>query len=412
MTISRAGGEVVGGVQRRGFLGMVAGLIAAGGWRGAPALNAEAQTPGADGSKAEQDSWVLTLGGPDGPHPPFVSNSRRLLCAPELLDAPDEWIDRSLRWIDYTVRNNPPGLVELPVRRPALFRLDEILHIESAPRKPLVQDFYRMRLQRAIEEIEQAKVTEGMRIWRLYNHGALVRTASASFTFDIVPGTRAPGFALDAAWMKRLEEQSDALFISHKHSDHANANVARMFMAAKKPVIAPERLFPEDAALSGYLTVPERTIDSLHPIAIQGGAKSLNVVTYPGHQGRPVLVNVNLVTTPEGFVVVHTGDQSGDEGPGTDFDWLAQIGHSHRVDVLLSNGWTNDLHRIVRGVNPQLVIPGHENEMSHEVAHREEYTQDYERMFGLHFLFIVMTWGESYHYVRPAEVTGYLVDED
>ena len=138
---------------------------------------------------------MLTLGGPDGPHPPFAYSSRRLLAAPELHDAPDEWIDRSLQWIDYILRNYRPDVVELPQRRPALFRLDEILHIQSAPAKPLVQDFYRMRLENAIAEIEQTKVTEGMRIWRLYNHGALVRTASVSFTFDIVPGTRTPGFA-------------------------------------------------------------------------------------------------------------------------------------------------------------------------------------------------------------------------
>ena len=102
---------------------------------------------------------------------------------------------------------------------------------------------------------------------------------------------------------------------------------------------------------------------------------------------------MNFVATPEGLSVLHTGDQSGDEGPGTDFDWLTQIGHYRPVDVLLVNGWTNDMHRIVRGVDPQLIIPGHENEMSHQIDHREEYTQDYERMFGLNYPYIVMAWG-------------------
>ena len=183
-------------------------------------------------------------------------------------------------------------------------------------------------------------------------------------------------------------------------------------MAAGKPVIAPERFFAEDVSLSGYLTVPERSLDTIHEIPVQNGKRNLKVVTYPGHQGPPVQNNVNLVIAPEGFTVVHTGDQSGDEDPGHDFDWLAHIGHNHRVDVLLSNGWTNDLHRIVRGVNPHLVIPGHENEMTHEVSHREEYTQDYERMFGLHYPYIVMAWGEGYLYRRPAEAAGLLPDED
>ena len=44
--------------------------------------------------------------------------------------------------------------------------------------------------------------------------------------------------------------QSDATFISHLHGDHANADVARMFLAARKPVIAPEGLWANDAELS------------------------------------------------------------------------------------------------------------------------------------------------------------------
>jgi L-ascorbate metabolism protein UlaG (beta-lactamase superfamily) len=398
------------GSNRRSFVRLLAALGVAG--VALPGLELDSKAIAQTAATEPQNPWKLTLGDPDGPHPPFVSNSRRLLAAPELLDAPDEWIDRSLQWVDYIFRNYRPGLVELPERRPALFRLDEILHIESAPKKPLVQQFYRMRLQNAIEEIEQTKVTEGMRIWRLYNHGALVRTPTVSFTFDIVPGTRTPGFAVPSEWLERLAAQSDVTFISHRHGDHANKDVARMFLAQNKQVIAPEGLWQDDPEFATKLTYPKRSITDTYEIKIQGGRQSLQVVTYPGHQGPPVVDNVNLVTTPENYSVLQTGDQSGDEGPGTDFDWLSQIGHYHRVDVLLPNGWANDLHRIVRGVNPQLVIPGHENEMSHYVWHREEYTQDYERMFGLHYPFIVMSWGESYLYTKPASMAGLLPDED
>ena len=392
-------------LNRRSFLDLLTrfGVTAA-------ALPAFGQTTAGDSSPESQ--WVLTLGGKDGPHPPFAYSSRRLLTAPELHDAPDEWIDRSLQWINYILHNYRPDVVELPQRRPALFRLDEILHIESAPAKPLVQEFYRTRLEHAIAEIEQTKVTEGMRIWRLYNHGALVRTASVSFTFDIVPGTRTPGFALPPETLERLVAQSDATFISHLHGDHANADVARMFLAAHKPVIAPEGLWADNAELSKQLTYPKRSVDDVHEIPVGAAKQVLQVVSYPGHQGPPVVNNVNYVATPEGFSVLHTGDQSGDEGQATDFDWLTQIGHYRHVDVLLCNGWTNDMHRIVRGVDPQLVIPGHENEMSHQIDHREEYTQDYERLFGLNYPYIVMTWGESYLYTKRGGEAGVLPDEN
>ena len=397
--------------NRRSFLDLLTrlGVTAA----TLPALGlGEKAVAQAAGETSTESQWVLTLGGHDGPHPPFAYSSRRLLTAPELHDAPDEWIDRSLQWIDYILRHYQPDVIEMPERRPALFRLDEILHIQSAPTKPLVQDFFRMRLEHAIAEIEQTKVTEGMRIWRLYNHGALVRTASVSFAFDVVPGTRTPGFALSPQVLQRLVAQSDILFISHLHGDHANADVARMFLAANKPVVAPEGLWASDADLSKQLTYPKRGVDEVHQIQVRGGKEVLKVVSYPGHQGPSVTNNVNLVSTPEDFSVLHTGDQSGDEGAGTDFDWLTQIGHYRHVDVLLCNGWTNDLHRMVRGVDPQLVIPGHENEMSHQIDHREEYTQDYERMFGLNYPYIVMTWGESYLYTKRPYETGVLPDEN
>jgi hypothetical protein len=98
----------------------------------------------------------------NNPHPGFVTSKRRLLAAPELTDAPDEWIDRSLQWVEYILEAYPPALIETPVRRAALIRLDDILHIESAPRKSLVQQFYRKRLENAILDIERTRLDQGM----------------------------------------------------------------------------------------------------------------------------------------------------------------------------------------------------------------------------------------------------------
>lgn len=334
------------------------------------------------------------------PTKPFLWSERRLLTAPELFDAPDEWIDRSLQWVDYVLDVYKPGIPEHPMRRAALIRLDDVLHIESAPRKEIVQKYYRARMQRVIEEIEQTRVTNGMRIWKLYNHGFLVRTATVSFTYDLVPGTRTPGFAVPADLMERLVAQSDATFISHLHGDHANADVARMFLARNKPVVAPEGLWSSMPELAAKLTYPKRSTEIVHEIPVRGGQQVLKVVAYPGHQGKTVLNNVHLVTTPEGLTTVQTGDQWNDDKPGSDFDWITHIGRQHKVDVLVPNCWTREIGRMVRGVNPYLVITGHENEMAHSVDHREDYTQTYSRLWGVPYPMVLMTWGESYHYQR------------
>ncbi|MCU0245680.1 MAG: hypothetical protein MUC42_03850 [Bryobacter sp.] len=332
------------------------------------------------------------------PAKPYLSSDRRALTAPELRDAPDEWIDRSFQWADEIFAAYPPALPEHPVRRAALIRLDDILHIESAPRKPIVQRYYRARIERAVAEIERTRVTEGMRIWKLYNHGWFVRTASVSFVFDIVPGADVPGFTVDSAVLARIADQADALFVSHLHEDHANQDVARLFLDRKKPVVAPEGLWKADA-IASRLLYPQRSVSTVHSLILASG-QTLRFVAYPGHQGPRVTNNVHLVTTPEGFTVVQTGDQSGAEGPGSDFDWIAHIGRDHRVDVLLPNCWTNNIQRVARGVNPRLILTGHENEMGHTVDHREDYTQTYNHLFGSPYPFLVMNWGEGYHYRR------------
>lgn len=334
------------------------------------------------------------------PVTPFISSPRRALTAPELLDAPDEWLDRSLRWVNDILERYPPAWPEHPVRRAALIRLDDILHIESAPRRPLVRQFYQARMEKAVSEIESSPVREGMRIWKLYNHGFLIRTPSVSLAFDIVPGAAQEGFFVEQPLVARLARQADVLFISHLHADHASSPVARLFLEQAKPVVAPEGLWADRTELASRLIYPKRSAQEVQRISVQQGRIALQFKAYPGHQGEKVINNVYLVTTPEGYSVLHTGDQSGPEDPAGDFGWIAHIGYQHQVDVLLPNCWTTNLPRVARGVNPKLIITGHENEMGHVVAHREDYTQTYNRLFGTPYPYLVMSWGESFHYRR------------
>jgi len=51
------------------------------------------------------------------PSKPFVWSERRLLTAPELFDAPDDWIDRWLQWVDFILDTYKPAIPEHPLRR-------------------------------------------------------------------------------------------------------------------------------------------------------------------------------------------------------------------------------------------------------------------------------------------------------
>jgi L-ascorbate metabolism protein UlaG (beta-lactamase superfamily) len=325
----------------------------------------------------------------------YLSSPRRALTAPELLDAPDEWIERSLAWVEDMLARRPQyalaaGKLTVPeeaVHRAALIRLDDILHIDSAPAKPILHAWYRKRMLAAATRA--AITANGNRIIKLYDHGWHVQTPTTRFAIDLVGG--APGnanFRMSEEAIDLFVQSSDALFISHFHNDHADPVVARKFLAQNKPVIAPSDVFRNDQVLQNKLTVPERSTTKTQTFG------KLSVIPFPGHQGKDIINNCYLIKTPENLTLLHTGDQSNDG----DFAWIDTIHQSHNVHVFLPNCWTPQPLRFTAGVKPTLILPGHENEMAHTVPHREDWTQTFTRFEGATGHMLPLCWGEEVLY--------------
>lgn len=301
-----------------------------------------------------------------------------------------------------------PQFVEPPERRMALLMLDGVLHDEYAPMRPPVQRFFQQRMATGIADIQESRVASGARIFKLYNHGFVVRTSTVTLGFDLVQGrsVRSEGFLIPMALMEQLVDACDVLFISHRHGDHADREVAQAFIDRGKPVVAPPEVFSGEP-IHDEITHLDRVAHELQVLPVQGGERQLRVALYPGHQGGRIQNNVPLVFTPEGMSFAQTGDQSN----GDDFAWIDEVSRHHEVDVLMPNCWTTDIARMVKGFDPALVITGHENEVGHTIDHREPYWLTYQRKtgssrfggdpkVGYSHPLVLMTWGESYHY-RP-----------
>lgn len=304
--------------------------------------------------------------------------------------------------------NYPPNWPEPAARRSALMLLDGVFHDVYAPQRPPVQEFFKTRMREAIEEIEQTEISNGARIWKLYDHGFVIRTKSTTIGFDLIRGesARAKGFPIGKDYMERLIKQCDVLFISHRHGDHAEEWVAQSFIDQGKPVVAPPEVW-KDKSINKFITHLERVPHTVQVLPVQDGKQLLKVVVYPGHQGEKIENNVSLVITPEGLSFSQMGDQYNSD----DFVWIDEVGNNHVVDVLMPNCWTTDIVRVAKGFNPALIITGHENEMGHTIDHREPYWLTYQRRdgsdrfggsseVGYDTPLILMTWGESYHYKR------------
>ncbi len=292
-------------------------------------------------------------------------------------------------------------------RYTALLLLDAVLHDPFAAYRPPVQAFFHKRMESLLHQIENTKVEKGAIIWKLYNMGFIVRTATVTLAFDLVRGNsaRSKDFELSDKIMNRFVHQCDALFISHRHSDHIDLGVAQEFIRQGKPVVAPPQVW-KDKPIYNQIVHLKREAGIKQKLEIQNGVRKLNVVIFPGHQMSKIENNVSLVFTPEGLSFAHMGDQINENEFMVDYQWIDKVAEQHHVDVLMPPCWTNEIYRIVKGFDPELVIPGHENELGHPIDDRVPFWGDseyleltYPQLKNSDYPLLLMTWGESYHYL-------------
>jgi L-ascorbate metabolism protein UlaG (beta-lactamase superfamily) len=307
------------------------------------------------------------------------------------------WMESTYEWVDVALAQHPPAWPEPAIRRQALLMLDEPLHVLSAPIEPCLNTFLNRRIERAVAEIEREVVTSGMTLWKLYNHGFVVKTPQITIGFDLHRGPFET-FRIEFELFDRLLQATQALFISHEHSDHADADAIPRMVELGRPVIAPPGLW-EGTEFYPKLIRPERRGEMENRLAL--GDIWITYRVFPGHQGTDLLNNVTLVELPNGQQVMHTGDQSNSDDFGL---WIDGMHEHSRVDVLLPNCWSTDLPRLIRGVAPRVVVTGHEDEMSHPVDHREAFSKTYGHIVGETTPVVVMAWGERLHYEQ-----GYLM---
>ncbi len=309
--------------------------------------------------------------------------------------------------INAILAENPPSIRQSRERNYALLLMDAVFHEKYAAFRKPAQTFFHSRIDRMIEELETSQITSGAKVWKIYNMGFIVRTQSVTIAFDLVSGrsSRSEDFKIPEDQMKRLIKQCDILFISHRHSDHAEKQVVDEFQRLGRPVLAPEQLSKDRTEFSNIIH-PERVAGKEQKIKLTGNAE-LRFINYPGHQMANNDNNVVLITTPENITISHIGDQINEDDFMVDFEWIDKVSEKNKVDILIPNAWTMDICRIVKGFDPKLVIPGHELELGHTVWDRLPYWGDdeylelnYAELKKSKYPVVVMIFGESYHYYK------------
>ena len=286
--------------------------------------------------------------------------------------------------IDRALTENSPSTGNAMVRKLALYNLDVMLHESRYDNsEPLIQ-FISSRINKVIADLS-CPISGGMRIYKIYNDGFIVRTSSTIIAFDLVRGLCKGKTLISDNLMKSLAERCDILFITHNHSDHADPVVANMFINADKPVIVPPEVWIDNVNVTHWRS--DKLLDK--QVSLKKG-QNLQVKILPGHQDE-LQNNIYVVTTKEGLTVAHTGDQYLKK----DMAWLTNIKREiPQPDVMTIICWAARMKDFIEAFAPKVIVTAHENEMGHSIDHREAYWLTYQKMEKMSCPYYILSWGE------------------
>lgn len=278
-------------------------------------------------------------------------------------------------------------------RRAALYLLDQIFHDTRLDGSPLVGGFLDRRMSLVLDDLTR-RIDEGIKVYKLYNDGWIVRTPEVTIGWDVcrdrVAGDYDRRLMADSIAVA-LADACDILFLTHNHGDHVDPLIIDRMVAAGKPVIAPDQIMPDNA---GVTHTRRETI--WEEVFRAADGVELHTTVIPGHQDH-LQNNIYVVTTPDGYTVCSTGDQ----WLKSDLDMILDLdGKIPPVDVLMPICWAARLPDMCRSFGAKVVLTGHENELAHSIDHREAYWLSYHKLDEFPIPHCLMTCGESFRYVR------------
>lgn len=287
-------------------------------------------------------------------------------------------------------KNLPSKKEPSQARKAALYLMDAILHDTRLDGSPVITKFIEDRYEKMVEDMKQP-VKKGIKVYKLYNDGFVVKTKSVTIGWDIYRGAKmknAPSLISNEV-IQKVVDQCDIMFLTHNHPDHIDKVVVKMFTDAGKPVIAPTKTLKGNDKV-----IRTRSEEIVNETFTAANGVKLEATILPGHQDN-MPNNIYVITSPEGYTFTQTGDQWNKE----DLAWIVDV-HKHikPLDVLMLNCWVNSLPETVEGFSPKLVLFGHENELGHSIDHREAYWLSYDKLKTISRPNCLMTWGEWYWY--------------
>ncbi len=303
----------------------------------------------------------------------------------------EEWADLALDWASDVLQANPPDQGMNEARVEALLVIDDVLHIRSASKLQAVVRFYHERMSMAVRQIE-VKTRSRTKLWKMYNHGFVIRTKEATLALDLVRGCGATTMRDDLA--ERLARQIDVATVSHWHGDHADLDLCKMICRSGAEILVPPDLHKR------WSDEPDLNLIEMHP----GESRESRMLSFSAleghHDGPPDRCDLNIyyIVTPGGLSIMHMGDHWINRRMpllAEEENVLNEWGQEYPVDVLLLNRSPYQFSNIIERIGPRLTVSSHENELSHDIAARATYASSIGQMASVGSPCLTIAWGEG-----------------
>lgn len=279
-------------------------------------------------------------------------------------------------------------------RKAALYLLDQILHDTRLDGSKLVSDFLNSRMDSVVRDLDRP-LTEGIKVYKLYNDGWIVKSPQVTVGWDIYRGPKVKDSdmrLMSDSVAKELVKRVDIMFLTHNHGDHVDQHVVDLFLDEGKPVVAPNQVLPDEPRI--FHSRKEEIWREKFNLA---NNSSISVSIVPGHQDH-LENNIYIVTLPNGYNVCSSGDQ----WLKSDTELILNLkGKIPEVDVFMPICWAARLPEFCESFGAKVVLTGHENELGHHsIDHREAYWLSYNKLEDFPFPNCLMTWGEVFEYKK------------
>lgn len=292
------------------------------------------------------------------------------------------------------LKSNPPLTPGSAERERVLKKLDAVFLEPDAKDMPCTGSFFQERMEAFMSDFESHKVESGVSIWKLYNHTEIIKTKDITIAIDLFPGFNQVAFKREM--LEKLVDSIDVLLVTHVHGDHVSPEIVKMFIDRGKTVVAPTGMWQPGGEGAEVLT-GNRDADYIrsHIVYVRDANLSFHGATVRAFASwqKETPCNAYLITTAQGRTVMHLGDmnvmlfQQGGV-------WFKKLREPLKIDVLIPNCWSPDLHVLLQTVKPSILVASHEHELGHPVSGRRPYSYVYGALGTLGVPFVVPAWGE------------------